>query len=122
VKLLLDMNLSPALVEVLESAGWEALHWQSVGDTRAADAAIMGWAHANGYCVVTNDLDFTAILAATRAAAPSVIQIRGQDLAPARLAPVLIPALRRCEQHLEHGAVLCVDHRGQRLRLLPLPG
>lgn len=65
MKLLVDMNLSPAWIEFFESSGYHAIHWSSVGDPRAPDYVIMDWARANDYVVFTHDLDFGAILAAT---------------------------------------------------------
>jgi predicted nuclease of predicted toxin-antitoxin system len=44
MKLLVDMNLSPDWVAVLEQAGWETVHWSNVGNPRAADSEIMAWA------------------------------------------------------------------------------
>ena len=82
MKVLIDMNLSPSWVQALEDHGFPALHWSSVGDGGVPDAVVLGWAKENGYVVFTNDLDFGAILATTRAAAPSVIQVRTQDLSP----------------------------------------
>jgi predicted nuclease of predicted toxin-antitoxin system len=41
MKLLVDMNLSPDWVAVLEQAGWETVHWSNVGNPRAADSEIM---------------------------------------------------------------------------------
>ncbi len=77
MKLLLDMNLSPLWVEHLRTSGWEAVHWSEIGDIRAPDTVIMQWALENGFIVFfTHDLDFGALLAATRANGPSVIQIR----------------------------------------------
>ncbi|MCW5969277.1 MAG: DUF5615 family PIN-like protein [Blastocatellales bacterium] len=40
VKLLIDMNLSPDWVSVLERHGWSAIHWSEVGDPRATDRTI----------------------------------------------------------------------------------
>jgi len=77
------------------------------------------WAKANGYCIVTHDLDFGAILAATRAAGPSVIQIRAQDLAPGTLRPLLLNVLRQYSQRLMSGALLTLDAQGARVRILP---
>jgi predicted nuclease of predicted toxin-antitoxin system len=79
MRLLLDMNLSPAWVDFLEAEGWETVHWHAVGEPNAPDGEIMVWARDHGYYVVTNGLDFSAILAATRAEGPSVVQIRAQD-------------------------------------------
>lgn len=44
MKVLIDMNLSPAWVETLGEAGFEALHWSAVGDPRAPDRKILKWA------------------------------------------------------------------------------
>ena len=74
------MNISPFYVGVFEQAGWQAVHWSTVGNPRAPDRVIMEWAVANDYVVFTHDLDFGALLAVTRAQGPSVIQIRTQDV------------------------------------------
>jgi predicted nuclease of predicted toxin-antitoxin system len=44
VKLLLDMNLSPTWVMVLQEAGFEALHWSKVGKPSAFYHEIFDWA------------------------------------------------------------------------------
>ena len=41
MKLLLDMNLSPRWVGVLRLAGFDAVHWSTLGASNAPDAAIM---------------------------------------------------------------------------------
>ena len=58
MKLLVDMNLSPAWVENLRSDGWEAVHWSSLGNPRSQDAEIMRFALDQGWTVFTNDLGF----------------------------------------------------------------
>lgn len=63
----------------------------------------MEWARTNGYVVFTHDLDFGAILAVTQADAPSVIQVRIQDVLPANLEDVIIQVLRQFESELESG-------------------
>lgn len=67
MKLLLDMNLSPAWVRFLEENGFEAVHWSTIGEPTATDAVIMAWARNRGFVVITYDLDFSALLAATEA-------------------------------------------------------
>jgi predicted nuclease of predicted toxin-antitoxin system len=80
VKLLVDMNLSPSWVERLACHGFEAVHWSTIGAATAPDVEILTWANEHQFVVITNDLDFSAILAASAGAAPSVVQIRTQDL------------------------------------------
>ena len=94
MKLLVDMDLAPDWCEVLRRHGWEAVHWSSVGDPRATDTAIMP--RDNGYVVLTHDLDFGSLLAATKATGPSVAQRRPLDILPAHLETTLVraPALR----------------------------
>jgi predicted nuclease of predicted toxin-antitoxin system len=54
VKILIDMNLSPDWVQVLQGHGWSAVHWSAVGDPRATDLIIKDWALSNGtFCLPT---------------------------------------------------------------------
>jgi predicted nuclease of predicted toxin-antitoxin system len=41
MKLLVDMNLSPAWVPVLVNAGFEAIHWSRVGHPGATDGGLL---------------------------------------------------------------------------------
>ena len=80
MKLLVDMNLSPRWVERLARHGFEAVHWSTIGAATAPDVEILTWANEHAFVLITNDLDFSAILAASGGAWPSVVQIRTQDL------------------------------------------
>lgn len=120
MKILLDMNLSPQWVAVLEKYGWPTVHWSAVGDPRAPDREIMEWALANSHIVFTHDLDFGAMLAATQATGPSVIQVRTQDVTPSHLEKVIVAALKQYEVQLATGALIVVDEARLRVRVLPL--
>jgi predicted nuclease of predicted toxin-antitoxin system len=120
MKLLIDMNLSPRWVRTLADAGIEAEHWSSLGEANATDAAIMTFARTKGYVVLTHDLDFSAILAATKGEKPSVVQIRSENVSPEGIGESVIGALRQMSDLLEHGALLTVDPARARLRVLPL--
>jgi predicted nuclease of predicted toxin-antitoxin system len=120
MKLLVDMNLSPRWISMLIDAGIEAAHWSTLGANNAPDSLIMSYAHANDYVVLTHDLDFSAILAATHGEKPSVVQIRADDVSPDVIGKQVILALRQMASELEEGALLTVDPNRTRLRLLPL--
>lgn len=120
MKLLLDMNLSPRWCEVLADAGLEAAHWSAMGPRGAADSEIMAFAESGDWIVLTHDLDFGAILAATRDHKPSVVQLRGDDISPEAGAETIITALQQYAEELEIGALLTVDLARVRLTLLPL--
>ncbi|HEY0070176.1 MAG TPA: DUF5615 family PIN-like protein [Chloroflexia bacterium] len=120
LKILADMNLTPQWEAALAQHGWECRHWSNLGDPRATDQAIMEWARANGYIVFTHDLDFGALLAATQARGPSVIQVRTQDVLPSYLASIMVRVLSQYEEALQSGALITVDENTSRIRLLPL--
>ena len=121
MRLLVDMNLSPRWVTVLEKSGFEAVHWSILGAKNASDLEIMAFAKENSYIVITHDLDFSAILAATHGDKPSVVQIRSEDVSPEVIGVQVITALRQMSAELAEGALLTIDPVLTRLRVLPLP-
>jgi predicted nuclease of predicted toxin-antitoxin system len=120
LRILVDMNLSPSWVEVLQKAGFEARHWYKLGAPNAPDSELFAWARDNKYIVFTHDLDFGAMLAATNAESPSVFQIRTEDVSPAALSPRATELLHRFAPQLSSGALVIVDEMRERIRILPL--
>jgi predicted nuclease of predicted toxin-antitoxin system len=120
VKLLVDMNLSPHWVDRLNAAGLPAVHWSGIGRMDAPDVEIMAYAAKYDYVVLTHDLDFSAMLAATQGTKPSVVQIRSDNLSPAAIGEPLIAALQQMTPELAAGALLTVDPGRTRVNLLPL--
>ena len=96
------------------------MHWSEIGPANTPDPAIMAYAAANGFVILTSDLDFGIALAITNTETPSVVQIRSEDLRPASIAMQVVLALRQMRAELEEGALLTVDPKRTRLRLLPL--
>ena len=120
MKILLDMNLTPQWRSPLESAGHEVKHWLEIGPANAPDSTLMEWARQNGYLVFTHDLDYGALLHATGAIAPSVIQARAEDVRPAALADSILKALKETERQLTAGALVTVYLERHRISILPL--
>lgn len=120
MKVVIDMNLSPAWARFLGDAGFEAVHWSAVGNPRATDAVIMEWARLGGYVVFTHDLGFSAILAATEATGPSVLQVRTQDVLPDAIGGDVVHVLRTHREALEQGAIVSIDMVSSRVRVLPI--
>jgi predicted nuclease of predicted toxin-antitoxin system len=82
----------------------------------------MAYARDNGYVVLTHDLDFSAMLAVSRAAGPSVIQVRARDILSDQFRAVLVAGLRQFERDLEAGAIVVIEGFRARARVLPLAG
>jgi len=120
MKILLDMNMSPQWVTVLINKGISATHWSSVGSPNASDVEIMNFAKENDFIVLTHDLDFGAILFVTNGQKPSVVQLRINDIYPEIDSDYLISALKSVKAELEQGALLIIDTKRTRIRVLPL--
>jgi predicted nuclease of predicted toxin-antitoxin system len=120
MRLLLDMNLAPRWCDRLIEDGHEAVHWSSIGASEATDVAILAYAKAHGFVVLTHDLDFGAILAATGGEGPSVVQIRAEDTSPEAIGVLLLAGLRQMADELDVGALVTIEPGRSRLRLLPL--
>jgi predicted nuclease of predicted toxin-antitoxin system len=119
VRLAVDMNLSVEWLTELAQHGWSAVHWFAVGDPRANDSVIMAWALANDHVVFTHDLDFGTTQALTHATGPSVLQVRGQNVLPEDIGPVVIAVLHQQDAALAAGALVVVDVKKSRVRVLP---
>ncbi len=120
MKLLVDMNLSPSWIDRLVRHGFEAVHWSTSGAATAPDVEILRWANEHGFVLMTNDLDFSSILAAGGEATPSVLQIRTQDLLSDTVVSTVVHALEAHRDDIERGALLSIDEAATRVRMLPL--
>ena len=120
MKILIDMNLSPAWVPALRAAGFQSTHWSEVGKPEASDEAVCMYAKSHTYVLFTHDLDFGAILAATHADAPSVLQVRTQNVDPEHLCETMVALLHHCQEYLEKGALISFDESTRRIRILPM--
>jgi predicted nuclease of predicted toxin-antitoxin system len=120
MRLLLDMNLSPQWVQVLEARGHECHHWSQVGQGDDPDESLLVWAHTHGAVLITADLDFGLLLARSGQRSPSLVQIRSKGTLPEDIAESLVEALRTAEPHLSQGALVTVEPERHRVRILPI--
>jgi predicted nuclease of predicted toxin-antitoxin system len=119
LKIVIDMNLGKDWVACLKAGGYEAVHWSSVGSPSDADGAIMDWASANDHVVLTADLDFGTLLAASKAEWPSVVQLRAPNTPPQFAGPLVIAAIADAAFEIEMGALVTIH--SDRFRVRPLP-
>lgn len=121
MKLLLDANLSPQVVDVLRANGHEALHVGEADMLTATDETILEWAAEHEYVVATADSDFGALLFRRRSARPSVIHIRGVSHRPPEAhAALLVASLPVLEAAVEEGAIVSLSPTSARIRDLPI--
>ena len=120
IKILIDMNLSPEWVKIFIAEEWDAVHWSEIGPIDAQDQTILKWAKDNNFIVFTHDLDFGALLAAGGSEGPSVIQVRTQDITPEAICKLVIDAIHQFMEELVRGAMISINPRRSRARILPL--
>lgn len=120
MKFVIDVCLSPGWISTLSEAGHDATHWSEIGELDASDETILAYARQSGNVLFTHDLDFGAILAASGAASPSVIQLREQDTDPSVIGQAVLAAIEQCQVQLEQGALITVDLRRAKARILPI--
>lgn len=113
------MNLSPEWEQVFTEY-CEIKHWSRIGDPDAPDELILQWAKEGRYVILTNDLDFGAILAATHLDSPSVFQIRSMCLDRVVIGADVFACFKKFEQDLREGALISYDLQQARVRRLPI--
>lgn len=96
------------------------MHWTDAGPPNASDSVIMQFARENNCVILTHDLDFSEILAASGSEKPSVVLVRSEILIPERIGKQVILALRQLESEIEDGALIVIEPGRYRLRILPL--
>jgi len=120
MKLLIDMNLPPKLADRFNENGIASVHWYNIGSPDAKDVEILAYAKSHDFTVVTCDLDFSTILSVTRGEKPSIVQIRTQGYHSELTESLIINTIKQNVSELEKGAILTIDGKRGRIRLLPL--
>jgi len=114
------MNVSPLTVRELHEAGWDIVRVSEFLDPRTKDPVILAFARDQDRTIITNDLEFSALLALGRFAKPSVITLRLENPHPASVTRRLLDVAPLMAAELMAGAVLSVDEQTVRYRMLPI--
>jgi len=94
VRFLVDANLSPRVLPVLQAAGHTVTHVFDVGLGNATDEEIRDHARRHGVAIVCSDTDFGALLARYQLSTPSFVLLRRVGhLDPEAQAELLLGAL-----------------------------
>jgi predicted nuclease of predicted toxin-antitoxin system len=120
MRFLLDMGISTAVAGSLRSLGHDAEHLHELGLGTLPDAEILTKALRDGAVLVTHDLDFSHLLAASGAVLPSVILFRLRDMRPPNVVARLRAVIAGHASALAAGAVVSVTESQIRIRELPL--
>jgi predicted nuclease of predicted toxin-antitoxin system len=120
MKFLADMGISPRVVEDLRQKGHDAVHLAEEGQHRMVDGDILQKARQENRVLLTHDLDFGELLAASGGHLPSVIIFRLKDMRAPHVLQHLYSILRQETDILNKGAVCSVTEQKVRIRHLPI--
>ena len=120
LKFIVDMNLSPLTVNQLKEKGWEIIRVSEVMDVRTDDIDILNYAREHNQVVITNDLDFSELLAVNGFANHSVINLRLENIQPNFVTQRIIDIVSQLGDELKKGIVVSVDDISARFRNLPI--
>jgi predicted nuclease of predicted toxin-antitoxin system len=114
------MNISPLTVQALRFAGYDICRVSEILPQTASDHVILVYAKKNDYIIITQDLDFSALLAIGRHANPSVISLRMSSADPNNITKKLLFVIPRYNMDLKQGCAISVEDDFCLIRTLPI--
>lgn len=119
-RLLADMNISPQTVTDPCRLGWETVRVDEILLATATDAEILERASTDNRTVLTQDLDFSALLAISGRDRPSLVTLRTTSSDPAFVTRRLLETLPHVETLLAQGTIVTIEDASYRVRSLPI--
>lgn len=114
------MHIAPRTVEYLKSLGHDIVRVSDVLSPRSPDHAIIAYATKDRRAILTQDVDFSAEIAVSQQAGPSLILLRLSSSRIDSVNRVLADILPALEQDVQNGALITVEDHRIRRRRLPL--
>ena len=122
MRLLADLHISPRTVQFLRHLGHDVIRGNEILQATAPDPAIVAWAAEADRTILTQDMDFSALIVLTRKATPSLISLRLSSSRIEHVNTVLQRIPPELEEEVQEGVVVTVeDHRIRRRRLPLMP-
>ncbi|MFB2879729.1 DUF5615 family PIN-like protein [Floridanema aerugineum] len=120
LRFIADVHISPLTVSSLQQQGYDILRSTDLLPATATDREILELARIEGRIVITQDLDFSMLVALGNYNQPSLITLR---LTSAKLDVVtqrLLEIIPQLEEELREGSAVTVDDNSVRIRKLPI--
>ncbi len=119
MRILADMHISPVTVKFLQGLGHDAVRISEVMTSNASDREIVERADSSDRVILTQDLDFSEIIALSGKMKPSLISLRLSSSRIEFVNAILEKVLPRIEKDVEKGAIISVEDDKIRIRQLP---
>ena len=114
------MNISPQTVSDLCRQGWNSVRVSDLIPDNSPDEDILELARRRGMVLLTQDLDFSKLIALGGYDSPSLVTLRMSITDPEIITRVLLEVFPNIERALREGFAVTIDDRGARARKLPV--
>ena len=114
------MNVSPRTVGAFQKLGIDIIRVSSVLPDNAPDEAILDFARKTGRVLITQDLDFSTLLAIHGYDRPSLITLRLSHSDPHTVTDRLLEVIPQIQEALLSGCAVTVEDRVVRIRPIPI--
>jgi predicted nuclease of predicted toxin-antitoxin system len=119
-KFIADIHISPLTVNELQKKGYDIIRVSDKLPATSSDKEIIHLAYQEKTVIITQDLDFSAIIAQSGLNGPSVISLRVANAKPDIVTRILISVLPLIETELCEGAIVSIDEKEYRIKKLPV--
>ena len=120
LRLIADVHISPLTVADLKAQGYDIVRTTDLLSPTASDAKILELARLENRIVVTQDLDFSMLIALGKYDQPSLITLRLSSAQPSLITQKLLDILPQLKYELLEGVALTINDKSIRIRKLPI--
>jgi predicted nuclease of predicted toxin-antitoxin system len=120
LKFIADVHISPLTVEGLKKSGYNIIRVTDKLSAASSDNEIIQLAYQEQAVIITQGLDFSAIIAQSGLNGPSVVLLRVAHAKPDMITQLLTTVLPLVEVELTEGAIVSIDETEYRIRKLPV--
>lgn len=120
LKFIADIHISPLTVKALQRKGYDIIRITDKLPATSSDNEIVQLAYQEQAVIITQDLDFSAIIAQSGLKGPSVISLRVVNAKPNVVTQILSMVLPLIEADLAEGVIVSINEREYRIKKLPI--
>jgi predicted nuclease of predicted toxin-antitoxin system len=117
---LADIHISPLTVQPLKQAGYDTIRITDSLPNTATDREILEFARLIERIIITQDLDFSTLIALNNYGQPSLITLRLSSANPNLISQKLLEIIPQFPNELKEGIALTITNRSIRIRKLPI--
>ena len=117
---LADVHISPLTVSELSKEGYKVSRITDFLPATFSDTKIVDFARTEKAVIITQDMDFSSLIAKSGRRSPSLISLRVSRANPVFISQLLKSVLPQIQTELSEGAIISVDDFHFRIRKLPV--